>query len=67
MQVIEQRWKGWLQLLFGLALTILFFYMMAPFVVALLLGSVTAILCYPLYQNVETEFAASAGGNGSDD
>ena len=44
-----QQWKGWIQLILGLGLTFLFFYMMAPFVVAVLLGAVTAIVCYPLY------------------
>ncbi len=42
-------WRGWLQLLLGLAITVLFFSMMAPFVVAILLGAIIAILCYPLF------------------
>jgi len=46
---MEQRWRGWIQLLLGLALTLLFFYMMAPFLVAILLGAVIAIISYPLY------------------
>ncbi len=44
----EDKYQGLGQLLFGLALTLLFFYMMAPFLVALLLGAVTAIIAYPL-------------------
>ncbi len=45
----ENRWRGWIQLLLGLALTLLFFYMMAPFLVAILIAAVTAILCHPIY------------------
>lgn len=45
-------WRGWIQLLLGLGLTILFFYMMAPFVVAILLGGVMAILCYPVHDRI---------------
>lgn len=48
----ENRWRGWIQLLLGLALTFLFFYMMAPFLVAVLIAAVTAILCYPLYTSL---------------
>ena len=42
-------WRGWLQLLLGLGITVLFFSMMAPFVVAILLGAIIAILCYPMF------------------
>lgn len=43
------RWKGWIQLLLGLGITFLFFYMMAPFVVATLIGAIIALIVYPLY------------------
>jgi predicted PurR-regulated permease PerM len=46
------QWKGWIQLALGLTLSVLFFYMMAPFMVALLLGAVTAIICYPPYADL---------------
>src|SRR4051812_16900654 len=46
---MENRWRGSLQFLIGIGLAVLFFYMMAPFVVAILLGAVLAIICYPLY------------------
>jgi predicted PurR-regulated permease PerM len=42
-------WRGWIQLFMGLGLTVLFLSMMAPFVVAILLGAIIAILCYPLF------------------
>ncbi len=45
----SRQWQGWLQILLGLTLTYLFFYMMAPFLVALFLGAVLAIICYPVY------------------
>ena len=48
-------WRGWIQLMLGLGLTILFFYMMAPFVVAILLGGVMAILAYPLYERAKVK------------
>lgn len=43
------QWKGWIQLLLGLGLTVLFFYMMAPFLVAILLAAVTTIVVYPVF------------------
>ena len=46
----KMPWKGWIQLLLGLALTVLFFSMMAPFVLAIFLGSMIAILSYPLFK-----------------
>jgi predicted PurR-regulated permease PerM len=52
-------WRGWIQLLFGLGLTILFFYMMAPYVVAILIGAVLAILCYPQYEKLKRHLPAS--------
>ncbi len=45
-----QQWKGWIQLFLGMGLTFLFFYMMAPFLVAILLGAVTAIIVFPLFE-----------------
>src|SRR5882672_10154668 len=52
MEPVDQRWRGWITLLLGLALTLLFFYMMAPFLVAIFLGAVIAIICYPLYEKL---------------
>lgn len=46
----EQKWKNWIQLLLGLGLTFLFFYMMAPFVVAFLIGAIITIISFPLYK-----------------
>jgi predicted PurR-regulated permease PerM len=46
----DVRWKTWLNVFFGLGLTFLFFYMMAPFVVAFLLGAVIAIIASPLFE-----------------
>ena len=46
---METPWKGWGQLLLGLGITGLFFFMMAPFMVATLLGAVMAVICYPLH------------------
>ncbi len=45
----SSSWRAWLQLLLGLGLSVLFFFMMAPFMVALLLGGVLAIICYPAF------------------
>ncbi len=45
-------WKGWMQLIIGLGLTYLFFYMMAPFIVPIILGSITSLLCYPAYSRL---------------
>lgn len=42
-------WRGWLQLFLGLGITLLFLSMMAPFAVAIFLGAIIAILCYPLF------------------
>jgi len=47
---IEQRWRAVLPLVVGLSLTLLFFYMMAPFLVPILLGAVLAIIAYPAYE-----------------
>ena len=58
----EQRWTGWTQLIFGLGLTVLFFYMMAPFVVAILLGAVTAIICYPVFFHLKRRMARPLAG-----
>lgn len=49
----NSRWRGLLQLLLGVGLTILFFYMMAPFLVPFIVGGVCAILCYPLYERLK--------------
>lgn len=47
--VEQPKWRGLIQLLLGLGITGLFFYMMAPFLVPFLIGAVCAILCYPLF------------------
>lgn len=51
----EPRWRGWMQLLFGTGLALLFFYMMAPFLMPLLLGAVAALLCYPFFRRLSTK------------
>lgn len=58
----QQQWKGWIQLLLGLGLTFLFFYMMAPFLVAILLGAVTAIIVYPLYVLLRSKLPRALAG-----
>ena len=50
----DTRWKTWFSLLLGLGLTFLFFYMMAPFVVAFLLGAVIAIISNPIAEKLKT-------------
>jgi len=58
----SQQWKGWIQLVLGLGLTFLFFYMMAPFLVAILLGAVTAIIVYPLFLIVVKKMPRALAG-----
>lgn len=43
------KWRSLIQIGLGLALTALFLYMMAPFILPILLGAVAAILAYPSY------------------
>lgn len=43
------KWRGLIQVGLGLGLTALFLYMMAPFILPILLGGVAAILAYPFY------------------
>jgi predicted PurR-regulated permease PerM len=53
---METKMKGSFQLLLGLGLALIFFYMMAPFMVAMMLGAITAILWYPLYERSQRLF-----------
>lgn len=53
------RWRGWIQLILGLGITFLFFYMMAPFVVATLIGGVTALICYPVHERLSRRIPSS--------
>ncbi len=53
--VTEQKWRGWIQFLLALSLTFLFFYMMAPLVVPILLGAVCAIICYPIFEKCRSK------------
>jgi predicted PurR-regulated permease PerM len=57
--VPSSPWRGWIQLLLGLGLTVLFFFMMAPYVVAILIGGVLAILCYPQHEKLKAKIPAS--------
>lgn len=41
-----------MQLLLGLGLTFLFFFMMSPFLIPILLGAMIALLCYPTFLRV---------------
>ncbi|MBI1860683.1 MAG: AI-2E family transporter [Deltaproteobacteria bacterium] len=43
------NWRGILQLVLGLTLSFLFFYMMSPFLIALFLGGVIAMVSFPLH------------------
>jgi predicted PurR-regulated permease PerM len=52
-------WRGWIQLFLGLGITVLFFSMMAPFVVAIFLGATIAILCYPVFDKFLTRLPRS--------
>ncbi len=47
-----QRWRMLGQALLGLGLTFLFFYTMAPFMIAMVLGAVIAIICHPIYRRL---------------
>lgn len=49
----DLRWRSTLQLLLGLGLTFLFFYMMAPLVVPLVLAAISALLVFPLQERVQ--------------
>ncbi len=44
-----------MQLLLGLLLASLFFFMMSPFLVPILLGAMIALLCYPTYTRLNTK------------
>ncbi len=55
----QQKWRGSIQLLLGLGLTFLFFYMMAPLILPMLLGAVCAILCYPVFEWCTKKFPES--------
>jgi predicted PurR-regulated permease PerM len=50
------HWRAILQVSLGITLTFLFFYMMAPFVLALLIGAILAILCYPAFVRANKYF-----------
>lgn len=54
------RWQSLLQLGLGLGLTALFLYMMAPFILPILLGAVAAILAFPLYSFFRKYFSPKA-------
>jgi predicted PurR-regulated permease PerM len=49
----DLRWRSTLQLLLGLGLTYLFFYMMAPFLVPIVLAAISALLVFPLQLRLE--------------
>lgn len=55
---MDSHWKTWGQLFLVAGLTLLFFYMMAPFLVAILLGAITAIVCYPVYERLRRKLSA---------
>lgn len=45
---METQWSGFIKAILGLALAALFFYMMNPFLVPIILGAIIAIICFPL-------------------
>ncbi len=49
----DARWKTQLNVFLGLVLTLLFFYMMAPFLVPFLLAAVIAIILNPLFDRLQ--------------
>ena len=59
---METKWRGSLQLALGLALAVLFFFMLAPFMVPLFLAAVFAILCYPLFSRLKAHMPPWAAG-----
>jgi predicted PurR-regulated permease PerM len=52
MQETTKGWEKSFQLILGLGLTALFFFMMAPFMVAILFAAVITIVAYPLYSKL---------------
>lgn len=63
MQNTATLWRQLGQVILGLGLTVLFFYMMAPFLIVLILGAVIAILCEPFYLKLcRLKFPRSAAG-----
>ena len=52
------RWRSLIQIGLGLALTALFLYMMAPFILPILLGAVAAILVFPIYHFFKRVFSS---------
>lgn len=56
----QPRWRSLIQLGLGLGLTGLFSYMMAPFILPILLGAVAAILAFPLYVFFKKHFSSQS-------
>jgi len=57
---MEQRnWRWGMQLLLGLLLAGLFFFMMSPFLVPILLGAMIALLCYPTFTRLNRKLPPS--------
>ena len=59
---MENRWRGSLQFLLGLALAYVFYFMMEPFLVVIFLGAVIAIICYPLQAKLSARIPAALAG-----
>jgi len=57
MQQGQINWRGLIQVGLGVGLTGLFLYMMAPFILPVLLGAVAAILAFPLYRFFKNYFS----------
>ncbi len=52
------NWRVFLQLVLGLTLSFLFFYMMSPFLIAIFLGGIIAIVCFPLHSGLSRKLPA---------
>lgn len=53
------NWRVLLQLTLGITLSFLFFYMMSPFLIAIFLGGILAIICYPLHTGLTRRLPGS--------
>src|SRR4051812_40177282 len=56
------QWRVFGQIFLGLTLTGLFFYTMAPFMIALVMGAIIAILCHPIYRRLTKTLPTALAG-----
>lgn len=53
------NWRVSLQIALGLTLSFLFFYMMSPFLIAIFLGAVIAMVCFPMHAKLRKRMPAA--------